>query len=91
MEDLLGLWVGHNAAEVGGSVVADSCAENDSLGALLVEELEHLAKWERAADIGVENEKSIRTVFEDGITEVIETASCPQSLVFSEVLYPNLR
>ncbi len=90
MENLLGLWVGHDAAEVGGSVVADSCAKNNSFGALFVEDLEHLTKWEGAADIGVENEESIGVAFEDSITEVVETASCPQSLVFSEVLYADL-
>jgi hypothetical protein len=81
--------VGDNASEVCGSLVAHTGSENDGLGILVVEELEHFVEGERAADIGVENEQALRSALEDGIAEVVQTAGCSKSLVLAEVLDGN--
>jgi hypothetical protein len=78
--------VGDDATKVCGSLVAHTGSENDGLGILVVEELEHLFERERAADIGVENKEALGAALEDGITEVVETTSSSKSLVLAQVL-----
>jgi hypothetical protein len=65
-----------DATKVGGGVIADASAKNDRLGILLLEELEHGLKWERAAHIAVEHEESVGPTFHDSISEVVETTCC---------------
>ena len=78
--------IGDNATEVLRSLLADTCAENDSLSILIGEQLEHVIQRERAADIGIEHEEAVRAALEDSIAEVVETTSCAESLVLAEVL-----
>lgn len=82
--------VGDNAAEVCGSVVTDAGTKNDSLCILLLEELEHLTQREGAADIGIKDEETLRATLENGISEVVETSSGAEGLVFAEVLDAEL-
>lgn len=86
MEDAAGVGVAHDATEVGGGVVGNAGAENDGLGALVVEELQHLVKGERAADVGVQDEEALGAALEDGIAEMVETAGGAQGLVLAQVL-----
>jgi hypothetical protein len=50
-----------------------------------------LLEGEGAANVGVEHKKAFRFALEDGISEVVETACCAKSLVFSEVSDFELR
>ena len=50
-------------------------------------QLQHLLQWEGATDVGIEDEESIWSAFEDGIAEVVEATSCTQCLVLAEVFY----
>ncbi|KAI6757428.1 hypothetical protein HG531_003253 [Fusarium graminearum] len=78
--------VGDDATKVCGSLVAHTGSENNGLGILVVEELEHLIERERAADIGVEDKEALGAALEDSITEVVETTSGSKSLVLAQVL-----
>jgi len=44
-----------------------------------------LLEREGAADIGVEHEETVRAALQDGIAEVVESASRSQSLVLAQV------
>lgn len=46
---------------------------------------------ERTANVGVEDEKAVRTTFENGIAEMVEAASGSESLVFPQVFDRDLR
>lgn len=83
--------IGNNATEVGGGIVVDSCSEDDGLRILLLEQLEHLAKGEGAADVSVEDEDALGLALQDGIAEMVETASGAQSRIFTQVLHLELR
>lgn len=83
--------IGNDATEVGGGIVVDSCSEDDGLRILFFEQLEHLAKREGAADVSVEDENALGLALQDGIAEVVETASGAQSRVFTQVLHLELR
>lgn len=48
-------------------------------------------KREGAADIGVEDEETVRTALQDSIAEMVEAASRSQSLVLSEIFDGDLR
>jgi hypothetical protein len=50
-----------------------------------------LLQGEGAADIGVEDEEAVRTALQDGIAEVVKTASRSQSLVLAQVFNGDLR
>ena len=63
--------VGDDTAEVGGGLVRDAGAQNNGFGVFLFEEVEHGFEGKGAANIGIENEKSLRLAFEDSISEVI--------------------
>lgn len=91
MQDSLALRITHDTSEVCGGIVRHSRAQNDRLGILLIEELQHLLQREGAADIGVQNEESVGSTFEDGISEVVETSSRPQCLVLTKVAYSDVR
>jgi len=86
MEDAARVRVADDATEVGGSIIANTGAQNDSLGILVVEELGHLVQREGAADVGVEDEDALGAALEDGIAEVVEAASGAEGLVLSKVL-----
>lgn len=86
VEDTASVSIGDDATEVVGGFVAHSGAQDNSLGVLLNEELEHLVQRERAADIGIEHKEALGPALEDGISEVVQTASGAQSLVLAEVL-----
>lgn len=86
VENTASVRVGDNATEVCSSLVAHTGSENDGLGILVVEKLEHLLEGKRAADIGVEDEESLRAALEDSIAEVVETTSRSKSLVLAQVL-----
>jgi hypothetical protein len=49
-----------------------------------------LLQGEGAADIGVEDEETVRTAFQDGVAEVVETASRSESLVLAQVFDRDL-
>jgi hypothetical protein len=49
-----------------------------------------LLQGERAADIGVEDEETVRAALQDGVAEVVETASRPESLVLAQVFDRDL-
>lgn len=85
MQDALGVRVGHDATEVGGSLVADARAQDDGLGVLLLIELEHLGEREGAADVGVQHKQAVGAALEDGIAEVVEAAGCAEGLILAEV------
>ena len=78
--------IGNDATEVCSSLVAHTGSENDGLGVLVVEELEHLLERERAADIGVEDKEALRTALENSIAEVVQTTSSSKRLVLAQVL-----
>ena len=86
MEDPLSVCIRHNAAKVARSIIADSGAKDDGLCVPVLEELEHLVQGERAADVGIDDKESIGSTLQYGVTEVIETTSCSQGLIFSKVL-----
>ena len=86
VQDSLSVGIGHDAAEVGGSIVADAGAENNSLGVFLHSQLQHLGEGEGAANVGVEDEEALGAALEDGIAEVVETASGAEGLVLAQVL-----
>lgn len=86
MQDTAGVGVGDDATEVGGGIVADTGAQDDGLGILLVEELQHIVEGERAADIGVEDEQALGAALENDVAEVVETASGAEGLVLAQVL-----
>lgn len=86
VENAFRVGVGHDAPKVGGGVVADSSAEDDGFGVLLLKELEHGLERERAADVRVQHEEAVWLALEDGVTEVVETAGGAKGLVFAEVL-----
>jgi hypothetical protein len=89
VKNAAGVGVGDDAAKVCGSLVAHAGTEDNSLGVLVVEELEHLIERERAADVGVEDKQPLGTALEDGISEVVQTTSGTKSLVLAEVLDSN--
>lgn len=91
VQNALCVGVGDNAAKVGCSIVADSRAQNDSLRILLLKQLQHIQQRERTADIRIQHEEAFRLAFQDGIAEVVETASGSQRGVFSQVLDLQLR
>lgn len=74
VQDALSVGVGDDAAEIGGSVVADAGAEDDGFSVFFFEEGEHVLQGEGAADVGVEDEEAVRVAFEDDIAEVVEAA-----------------
>lgn len=86
MQNTTGVSIGDDATKVVGRLVADSSSQNDSLGILLNEELQHLSQGEGAAHIGIEDKETLRATLEDGISEVVQTAGGSQGLVFAEVL-----
>lgn len=86
VEDSSRVGITDDAAEVGGSVLTDSSAQNDGLGVSVVEELGHLVEGERAADVRVQDEDALGAALEDSIAEVVQTASGAQGLVLAEVL-----
>jgi hypothetical protein len=83
--------IGDNAAEVGGSILADPCAQNNSLGILLLGELKHLVEREAAADVGVQYKDALGAALEDRIAEVVEATCGAESLVFAEVFDRQVR
>jgi hypothetical protein len=83
--------VGDDATKVCGSLVAHTGSENNGLGILVVEELEHLLERERAADIGVEDKEALGAALEDGITEVVKATSGSKSLVLAQILDGDTR
>ncbi|KAB8346057.1 hypothetical protein FH972_023109 [Carpinus fangiana] len=85
MQNALGLGISNNAAEVVGSVLGDTSAQDESAGLALLVDSQHLAQGERAADISVEDEEAGGIALEDLIAEVVQTASGAQGLVFSQV------
>lgn len=87
----LSVRVGHDAAEVGGGVVVHPGSQNHGLSVLLLEQLQHLAQRERAADVGVEHKDALRLALQNGIAEVVETAGGAQRGVFAQVLNAELR
>lgn len=86
MQDALRVVVANNASEVCSGVVGDLGTQNDGLGVLLVEELEHLIQGEGAAHVGVEDEQALGLALENGIAEMVETTGGTKGLVFSQVL-----
>jgi len=50
-----------------------------------------LLQGEGAADIGVENEETVRAALQDGVAEVVETTGRSKSLVLAQVLDGDLR
>lgn len=78
--------IGDDASEVAGGLIGDLGAENNGLGVLLNEELEHVDEREGAANIGVEDEKALGAALQNGVTEVVETTCSAKSLVLAEVL-----
>jgi hypothetical protein len=49
-----------------------------------------LLQGEGAADIGVEDEETVRAALQDGVAEVVETASRSESLVLAQVFDRDL-
>jgi hypothetical protein len=49
-----------------------------------------LLQGEGAADIGVEDEETVRAALQDGVAEVVETASRSESLVLAQVFDGDL-
>jgi hypothetical protein len=49
-----------------------------------------LLQREGAADIGVEDEKTVRAALQDGVAEVVETTSRSESLVLAQVFDGDL-
>lgn len=78
-----GMSIRDKATEVGGSIVADSGSKNDSLGILIIKELEHIIQGEGTADVGIEHEEAFRLAFQNSISEVVQTSSGAQCLIFS--------
>lgn len=83
--------VRNNATEVGGGIIGDAGTQDDGLGILLLEQLEHRLEGKRTADIRVEHKEPIRFALQDGISEVIEAPRRAQSLVLSQILDLDLR
>ena len=71
MQDAVGVGVGDNAAEVGGSLIGHAGTKNDGFSVFLFEEVEHGFKGKGAADIRIEYEEPLRLAFEDSISEVV--------------------
>ena len=90
MKYSLGVRIRHDATEIGGGFVCNSCAQHDCLRILVLEQLEHLIERERRADIGIENEEPVRLAFQYDIAEVIQATGSAQCLVFSEVFDAQL-
>mgnify|MGYP007054560879 CR=1 FL=1 len=85
VQDALGVRVGHDAAEVGCGLIADPRAQDDRLGVLLLEQLQHIEQRERAADVGVEDEEPLGPALEDGVAEVIQSTGGAQRRVLAQV------
>jgi hypothetical protein len=50
-----------------------------------------LLEGERAADIGVEDEETVRAALQDGVAEMVEATSRSKSLVLAQVFDGDLR
>lgn len=90
VQNTLGMRIGDNATKVSGGVVANARTQNDGLGILLLEQTQHLAQRERAADVSVQHKQALRLALEDRITEVVETTGRTQRSVFPQVLDAEL-
>jgi len=77
--------VGDNAAKVGGSVFAYSCAQNDCLCILIFKQLQHVVEWKRTTDICIEHKEPLWSALENCISEVIQSSCRSQCLVLSKV------
>lgn len=51
VEDTTSVRVGNDASKVGGGILADTGSQNDSLGILVLRQLEHLVQGETTANI----------------------------------------
>ena len=85
VQDSLGLSITHDASEIARSIVRYSCAQYHSLGILLFKQAEHLLERERATDIGIKDEESVWSAFQDGISEVVQAARGTEGLILAEV------
>jgi hypothetical protein len=83
--------VAHDASEIARGVVRDTSTQNNRLSILLFEQFQHLLEREGATDVGVQNEEAVRTTFEDGITEMVETTGGAEGLVFAQVADADVR
>lgn len=55
-------------------------AHDGADAAVMIVESLHLGEGVRAGDVGVKNKDLVGRAFKNGISEVIQTASCPESL-----------
>jgi hypothetical protein len=75
VEDTAGVGIGDDATKVRGSLLADTGAEDDGLRIAVLEELEHVVQGEGTANVGVEDEETLRPALKNSITEVVEATS----------------